>query len=86
MRSSGIRRIAIGAAAVASGAVVLASPNMACESYLVESAFSSLDFCFIFDCNNGMLGGTVDPCAGGLDAAGEPTPGLFVDCPERDEP
>ena len=85
MRSSSFRRIAVGAAAVASGAVVLASPNMACESYLVESAFSSLDFCFIFDCNNGILGGTVDPCAGGLDAAGENTPGLFVDFPEEEE-
>ena len=58
---------------------------MACESYLVESAFSTLDFCFIFDCNNGMLGGTVDPCAEGRDAAGEATPGLFVDCPDPDD-
>ena len=85
MRSKRLRRAVMVVAALTTGAMVLASPNFACESYMVESALTALDFCFIFDCNNGVLGGTVDPCAGGVDAAGEPTPGLLVDCPDLDD-
>jgi len=42
---------------------------------------SSGDFCFIFDCQNGILGGTIDPCFQTLDADGNAIPPVFVDCP-----
>jgi len=75
-------RLAATLLAVASGAVMLVSPNFACESFLGETAMSSLDFCFIFDCNSGLLGGTVQPCGVGVDAEGNEVPNyLFVDCP-----
>lgn len=61
----------------ASGAVMLTSPNFACESFLGETVMSGLDMCFIFDCNSGIFGGTVQPCAGGTDGENN----LFVDCP-----
>lgn len=85
MRSTCLRRIAGVIAVLATGGMVLTGPNFACESFLGESALTAVDFCFIFDCNNGLLGGTVDPCAGGLDIAGEDTSGLLIDCPELDE-
>ncbi len=76
-------RLAATLLAVASGTIMLASPNFACESFLGETALGALDFCFIFDCNSGLLGGTVKPCGSGVDAEGNEVPNyLLVDCPE----
>jgi len=58
------------------GAYLLAGPGTNCASYLAESALTATDFCFIFDCQNGILGGTIDPCASG-NGVGP----LFADCP-----
>jgi hypothetical protein len=42
-------------------------------SFVGESVLTATDFCFIFDCQSGILGGTIDPCSG-------ENP-LFADCP-----
>jgi len=47
---------------VASGAYLMAGGTMACGSLAGESALSAVDFCFMFDCTNGAVGGLIDPC------------------------
>jgi hypothetical protein len=54
--------------------------NTGCLSYTAESALVATDFCFIFDCQNGLFGGTIDPCAN-QDTDAAPTPPFFADCP-----
>ncbi len=61
------------AALVAGGGLLFAAPNTGCLSFMAESAVEATDFCFIFDCQNGILGGTIDPCSGDNP--------LFADCP-----
>lgn len=67
------RRAALTLALLAGGGFLMAGPGTSCSSFFGESAFVSTDFCFIFDCQNGILGGTVEPCA-----TDQP---FFVDCP-----
>ncbi len=66
------------------GAFLTSGPGTGCAAYLAESALVTTDFCFILDCQNGFLGGTIDPCTD------EPAPNnpavfpggpLFTDCP-----
>lgn len=61
----------------AGGGYLLAGPGTGCSSYMGESTLVATDFCFIFDCQNGILGGTIDPCA-----SGDQGP-FFADCPEE---
>ncbi len=80
------RRMTAGAMILASGAFLMQSPNFGCESFIGETAMSALDFCFIFDCNSGILGGTVQPCPEDVSNDGTATDNfLFVDCPVNDE-
>ena len=67
------RRIAALVALAAGGGFLLAGPYTGCMSFIGESALTATDFCFIFDCQSGILGGTIDPCSGD-----QP---LFADCP-----
>ena len=60
----------------AGGGYILAGPGTGCGSYMAESTLAATDFCFIFDCQNGMFGGTIDPCAS-TDTQGP----LLADCP-----
>ena len=69
------RRIATAIGLALGGAFLTSGPGTSCSSFAGESMFTSTDFCFIFDCQNGILGGTIDPCSEGEGAA------LFVDCP-----
>lgn len=66
-------RIAALVAIAAGGGYLLTGPNTGCMSFMAESTITAADFCFIFDCQNGILGGTIDPCSGE-----QP---LFADCP-----
>ncbi len=59
---------------LAGGGFLLAGPGTSCSNYLVESAFVTADFCFIFDCQNGIFGGTIEPCGGDNQ--------FFEDCPD----
>lgn len=42
-----------------------------------EGALTSIDFCYIFDCQGGFLGGAIQPCGDPTTAADD----IFVDCP-----
>ena len=80
------RRVALTLALFAGGGFLLAGPGTSCSSFLGESAFVATDFCFIFDCQNGFLGGTIKPCdiGGGFGGFVDPdvtNSPLFVDCP-----
>ena len=75
------RRMAALAVGLATGALVMQSPNFACESFMGETVLATADFCFIFDCNSGILGGTLQPCVETVDASGANTGTLLLDCP-----
>lgn len=62
MRSMTRRSWFKGAALLGGLGYVLATPT--CTSFVGESLLRSTDFCFIFDCQGGVFGGTIDPCAG----------------------
>lgn len=82
MRSR-MRKTAAMASLILGGGFLMAGPGTSCSSFLGEAAFASTDFCFIFDCQNGFFGGTIQPCAG--QGGGDPTTlddlPLLVDCP-----
>lgn len=75
------RRLTVAAAAL-TGATLFGTSNFACESFIGESALKIIDTCFVFDCGNGIFGGTIQPCITREDANGEFTPSLFLDCPD----
>jgi hypothetical protein len=52
-----------------------------CTTFATTGALNSVDFCAIFDCENGFFGGTVQPC-GTQSTGGQP---LLVDCPGAEE-
>jgi hypothetical protein len=45
-----------------------------CARFTDDGVVSSIDFCYLLDCQNGFFGGIIDPCPGG-------TGDLLVDCP-----
>ena len=75
------RRVSAFLTLAGAGGYLLAGPGTGCSSYIAESAFVATDFCFIFDCQNGILGGTVDPCASST--SGQAQGPLFADCPDE---
>jgi hypothetical protein len=40
-----------------------------------DSTLTSINFCFVFDCQNGALGGTIEFCGD------QPEDDIFSDCP-----
>lgn len=60
---SRLRRWLVGASLVGGGAYAF-QIGAGCASFGGEQALIATDFCFIFDCNNGAFGGTIQPCAG----------------------
>lgn len=72
-------------AGVVLGGGLLFAPMTTCSSFVGESMLTSTNFCFIFDCQNGFFGGTVDPCSG--QGSGNSTlesadgTSFFRDCP-----
>ena len=81
----------IAALSVLSASGILTSgPGTSCSSYVGESTFVATDFCFIFDCQNGILGGTIDPCSGigsgNQTVEGQTQQPLFTDCPTNQGP
>ncbi len=63
MRGSS-RKAGIWLGILAGGGYLLAGPGTGCSSYIGESLLVATDMCFIFDCQNGILGGVFDPCSG----------------------
>ena len=85
MRSR-FRRTAKAVALVIGGGFLMAGPGTGCLEFGAESALVATDFCFIFDCQNGFLGGSVDPCPNPTNADDNavfspPTGPVFSDCP-----
>lgn len=58
------------------GILFASGSGLACTSLFGEQAMSTADLCFIFDCQNGALGGAIEFCS---DSAFESP--LFTDCP-----
>lgn len=67
----------------AGGGFLFGGQSTSCFSFTGEQMLSSADFCFIFDCTNGILGGTLDPCSETRDVNGNLIPPTFLDCPNR---
>lgn len=85
--SSRKQRLGVAAAMTLSGGILFAGPGTSCTSFLLESALDAVDFCFVFDCQNGILGGTIQPCGPfdnfSQDALNSPPTGpVFIDCPD----
>ena len=86
-------RTAVAISLVASGAYLCTSGPLACGSLGAEGALSAIDFCFMFDCTNGAVGGLIDPCAivgvdpedTTSDAIGTYGGPLFADCVNVEE-
>jgi hypothetical protein len=58
------------------GGIIGGSGGTGCSRFVSNGVASSVDFCYLLDCQNGFLGGVVDPCAGG-------TGSLLVDCADQ---
>jgi len=67
------RKVIAAISLLAASGFLTSGPGSSCSSYVGQTSFVDLDFCFIFDCQNGILGGTIDPCT-----TQDP---LFEDCP-----
>jgi hypothetical protein len=76
MRSR-VARITMWVALIGATGGVLAGSGLACASLYGEQSMASFDSCFLFDCQNGAVGGLVDFCA---ESSVESS--LFTDCPE----
>ena len=89
MRSRARKVIAAISVLAASG-IVMSGPGTSCSSYIGQSGLITADLCFIFDCQNGILGGTVDPCSGigsgNQTFEGQTQQPLFTDCPTNQGP
>jgi len=82
MRSKAIRASLV-LLLVGGAGILFAGSGAACTSFTSEAALSTVDFCFLFDCQFGAIGGLVDPCAS-VDGPGTVQNGqFFVDCPDE---
>ncbi|MCP4247991.1 MAG: hypothetical protein GY778_13165 [bacterium] len=63
MRRHRSRILLVSALFVSGGAYLLAGSTMGCASLGAETALSSVDMCFVFDCTGGIFGGVIDPCS-----------------------
>lgn len=50
--------------------------NGGCREFYTNGIATSLDMCYLLDCENGFLGGFIDPCGDPTTAADD----LIVDC------
>lgn len=56
-----------------------------CAQLFGQAGASSLDFCFLLDCQTGFFGGLFQPCPQAV--GGAPTaPSIFQDCPNLTAP
>jgi len=80
-----VRKVGTMVGLLAGGGYMLAGPGTGCSSYLGESVLVATDMCFIFDCQNGILGGVFNPCSG-VGSGNQTVEGgtqlpFFTDCP-----
>ncbi|MFH0981460.1 MAG: hypothetical protein V2A79_07975 [Planctomycetota bacterium] len=62
---------------VATTGMLFAGSGLACASLGFDQAAASVDFCFLFDCQNGAFGGLVKFCD-----PNNPEQSLLADCPQ----
>ncbi len=53
----------LGLAAAATTGLVLAGTELSCASAGASGLLGSVDFCFLFNCNDGAIGGLVTFCS-----------------------
>ena len=68
------------------GGCLIASSGLTCAGFASDVLLSSIDMCFLFDCNNGAIGGLIDFCAD-VEVT-DPEDGgdlgnFFTDCPDN---
>ena len=85
------RKLIMAISVLAGSGFLTSGPGTGCiRGYLTDSTFVTTDFCFIFDCQNGILGGTFDPCSGvgsgDQTIQGQTQLPLFADCPTTQGP
>jgi hypothetical protein len=56
----------------------------ACVGFAADQLQRTVNFCFLFDCQNGAFGGLLDPCPGVEVGEEGNTHNLFIDCSEDD--
>jgi|GEM_PF-1975746 len=56
-------RIAVALALAFAGGSVFVANGAGCASFAGETVLGSVDFCFLFDCVDGAIGGLLDPCS-----------------------
>ena len=77
------RRLVVTLGLIGFGGFLTVGPNATCASFALETVATTVDFCFIFDCQSGVLGGTIDPCDVGFSDSPNQVGGLaFADCPD----
>jgi hypothetical protein len=84
VRRTLIKRIGLNLAIFAGGGVMFAGSELSCAGFGSDVLFSSIDMCFLFDCNNGAIGGLIDFCSDVVitdPAAGAAGGNFFTDCP-----
>jgi ABC-type xylose transport system permease subunit len=57
---------------LAGGYIFQSNPNAACVRIGMDQTLTAINACFVFDCQNGILGGLINPCVPGQE--------IFVDC------
>ncbi|MCC7294030.1 MAG: hypothetical protein IT449_18365 [Phycisphaerales bacterium] len=91
-----LSRAKVLSAMLAVGGVALIGDGLGgCASMGFQAASGAVDFCFLFDCTDGIFGGLIDPCSpifgrpsnlGFTPQNPEKEPGvsntLFSDCPD----
>lgn len=80
-----VKRAALVMGLLGGSGYLLSGPATSCTSFTGRSLLVATDFCFIFDCQNGIFGGTVDPCtglgSGDATIEGDAALPIFTDCP-----
>ena len=55
-------RIKAAVAVILAGGMVFMTNGAGCVSFASEAALGTVDFCFLFDCVDGAIGGLLKPC------------------------
>lgn len=63
MKRSSWKKTPFKAAALIAAGTVFQIGNVGCTSFFANAGLSSMDFCFLLNCNDGALGGLIDFCA-----------------------
>lgn len=74
MRYRGLRTLVL-LGLVATTGMLFAGSGLACSSLAFDQAATAVDFCFLFDCQNGAYGGLIDFCD-----PNNPDGSFFADC------